>query len=248
MDNIKPVQFLPDSLFENAANYLVESSANSPPALIFLEGQYVFRWTEEGKVKAKLISSSSVRAAFANEPIDSGWLGANIVRCGVCGKGNWSVRFSPPSKLNLLLQLAQGIEEIAVPMPGLVFFGIHQTYYIWAIKEAVFRPTAILYHAPLPNVSSGGDGHGNIPGQICFGDNSLPVATPSGMDKAWQIFCNTPFTDHLINGKSVKYDKDIRSLLLALFDSNKSKYPAKELVPVYGNFTADKLISRATRN
>ncbi|MEH2067909.1 MAG: hypothetical protein V7K47_07035 [Nostoc sp.] len=242
MDNIKPVQFLPDSLFESAANYLVESSANSPPALIFLEGQYVFRWSQAGKIKAKLISSSSVRAAFANELIDSGWLGASIVRCGVCRKGNWSVRFAPPSKLNLLLQLAQEIKEITVPMPGLVFFGIHQTYYIWAIKEASFSPTSILYHAPLPNVSSDRGG-----GQICFGDNPLPVATGSGIDKAWQIFCNTPFTDHLIKGKSANYGKDIRSLLLALSNSNKNKYPSKELVSIYGDQTAERLINRFIR-
>ncbi|PHJ69284.1 hypothetical protein VF14_03570 [Nostoc linckia z18] len=235
-------------MFESAANYLVESSSHSPPALIFLEGQYVFRWTEEGKVKAKLVSSSSVRAAFANEPVDSGWLGANIVRCGVSKRGNWSVRFSPPGKLNLLLQLPNGTEQIAVPMPGLVFFGIHQTYYIWAIKEASFSPTSILHHAPLPNVSGDRDGHSTMPGQICFGDNSLPVATGSGIEKAWQIFCNTPFTDHLIKGKSVKHNEDIRSLLLALSDSNKSKYPTKELVSIYGGQTTERLISRATRN
>ncbi|MEH1780879.1 MAG: hypothetical protein V7L26_17550 [Nostoc sp.] len=241
--NDEPLQFLPNSVFESAANYLV-SRAKEPPILIFLDGQYVFRWVESGRVQAKLVSSASVRAAFANEPIDSGWLLPNIVRCGICAKGDWSVLFYPPGKLDLLLQFTEtGIEKLTVPMPGLVFFGINDKYYIWAIKEASLSPTSVLYHAPLPNVST--DKSQDMPGSICFGQNLLPTANPVGIEIAWQMFFNTTFTAHFVDGKSTKYQKDIRPALLSL--SDKSKYPTKTLIPVHGNYTVDTVINKATR-
>lgn len=241
--NNESFQYLPDSLFESAANYLV-SRAKEPPILIFLDGQYVFRWVEAGRVQAKLVSSASVRAAFSNEPIDSGWLLPNIVRCGICAKGDWSVRFSPPGKLDLLLQFPQiGIEKLTVPMPGLVFFGINDKYYIWAIKEASLSPKSLIYHAPLPNVST--EKSQDMPGSICFGQNLLPSANPVGIEKAWQIFFNSAFTDHFVDGKSTKHEKDIRPVLLSLAD--KHKYPIKTLIPVPGNYNVDKIINKATR-
>lgn len=244
--NNEPLQYLPDSLFDSAANYLV-SSAKEPPILIFLDGQYVFRWIEEGRVQTKLVSSASVRAAFSNEPIDSGWLLPNIVRCGICAKGDWSVRFCPPGKLDLLLHFKEsGIEKISAPMPGLVFFGVAEKYYIWAIKEANFSPKSVVYHAPLPNVSTDKNQYdGDMPGRICFGQNLLPSANPVGIEKAWQIFFRTAFTDHLVDGKSTKNHLDIRPALLEV--SDKRKYPTKTLVPVHGNHSVESVVNRATR-
>ncbi|MFN6475359.1 hypothetical protein [Nostoc sp. DedQUE07] len=245
--NNEPLTYLPNSLFESAADYLV-SSANEPPILIFLDGQYVFRWVESGRVQTKLISSASVRAAFSNEPIDSGWLNNNIIRCGVCAKGDWCVRFSPPGKLDLLLYFKEsGVEKISVPMPGLVFFGIAEKYYIWAIKEDEFSPKSIAYHAPLPNVSTDKNQYdGDIAGRICFGQNFLPSANPAGIEKAWQIFFAAAFTDHLVDGKSTKNRSDIRTSLLLL--KGKKKYPKGTLIPVFGNYSIDTIITRATRN
>jgi hypothetical protein len=238
---------LPDSLFQSAANYLL-SSATEPPILIFLDGQYIFRWKEGDRVRTKLISGASLRSAFASEPIDSGWFSSNIVRCGICAKGDWSVLFSAPSKVDIFLDLPEkGIEKLSVPLPGLVFFGIHDKYYIWAIKEDTFSPTSIIYHAPLPNVSSAeGSYDRDIAGRICFGENFLPFATPIGIEKAWKMFFETAFTDHLVDGKSTKHKTDIRTALIEA--SDKRRYPLKTLIPVYGNLTIDRIINRATRN
>lgn len=205
---------IPEIIFnEDAARYLL-SSTNSPPCLIFLEGQYLFYWFENGRANFKLVSSTSVRAAFSQEPIDSGWLPKNIIRCGLSVHGSWAIKFIPPQKFELTIDN----KSILVPLPSLIFLGIGTDYNIWAIKETEFSANAKIFHAPLPNI--------DYDGKICFGSNIMPDATPTGIEQAWHLFVESSFTSHLIQGKSKEFRDDIREKLMQKFDV----YPLADLV------------------
>lgn len=205
---------VPEIIFhEDAAKYLL-SSTQSPPCLIFLEGQYLFYWVENGQANFKLVSSESVRAAFSQEPIDSGWLPKDIVRCGFSVHGNWAIKFIPSQKLELKIDN----QSVLVPLPSLIFLGIDTDYYIWAIKEKQFSRLAKIFHAPLPNIDHNG--------KICFGSNLMPDATPTGVEQAWHLFLESSFTSHLVQGKSKEFQDDVRLKLRQKFNT----YPLEDLI------------------
>lgn len=194
--------------------------------LLIFEGQYLLHYRTESGAEAsaekfKFISPEAVRLAFSASPVDSGWLGAGICRWGAVREGNWLVKFFPP-KDNYLLQLKlpdhQGQPKtntasmIEVALPGLVFMGIGQNYYLWAIKEAEFRPEAHLYAAPLPNLYQDG--------RICWGQNLPPAVSAQTIETAWQLFISSEFSEHLVQGKSRAFSQDVRHQLLTLGEAN----------------------------
>jgi PRTRC genetic system protein B len=225
---ISQLQTLPNIAFTDAAKYLVSAASDEPPILIFLDGQYVFRYCENGRTYWKLLSSSSVSSAFRHEPIDSGWLSKNIVRHGICAAGKWWVRFSSASIYNLYFHMDDNtLQKIAVPLPSLIFFGINQRYFIWAVKTKEFDKDAILYHVPLPNI--------NLQGEICFGNNALT----QDIEKDWQLFLESAFNDHNVDQKSHRYGSDVRAMLFSLADKKARKYPLNDLQSFHHAITVD---------
>ncbi len=197
-------------------------------ALLFTKGQYILYQRVGRELRVKVISPATLRAAFVEEPVDSGWLSPDIVRCGSGPAGAFVVKYVPAGRTSLQFstQGRQTARACVVPLPPLVFAGVnapfngaHASYYVWAIGGSQFDPKAPLYHAPLPNVY--GDG------RICFGSNAVPEVGRQSVDKAWQLFITSPFTGEVVSGKSRLHPQDVRNLLLTL--EGAERYPVEDL-------------------
>lgn len=210
-------------LLAPAPRPLIESKAE----LIFLDGQYLFHYREGKQEHYKLLSPASVRQAFSNEPIDSGWIQSGVVRWGVAARGEWVIMFVPPKAYKLDFG---SNETLTVALPGFVFLGVGKYYYIWAISGEAFEPKFTAFHAPLPNVRPGGD--------ICFGNNIPPSASCQTIAQAWDLFMQSEFNGDLANGKSRSQPNDVREKLRSVAKRHSRAYPVKDL-QVYRNSIAN---------
>jgi hypothetical protein len=205
------------------ANSLTAGSTPCLCQLLILDGQYVI-WYEEGEtMRSKLISPTAVRQAFTHLPVDSGFLPPSIVRWGSGVAGDWLVKFIAPNCYPISCHLVEGTHALEIPLPGLIFMGFGNRYYVWAVKSRCFDANAPVFHVPLPNVSHDG--------VICFGSNSVPPASSETLEQTWQLFLNSPFNGDSASGKSKSHPDDVRSHLVALHDARKKKYPLRDLVP-----------------
>lgn len=192
--------------------------------LLFIEGgTYIFHYQSGDSSKYKCLSPATLRAAFANTPIDSGWINpeSGIVRWGTGSAGEWTIKFVPPQKHEINLLESKHL----VPLPAMVFLGLKSDYWVWAIKGSKFDPEAETFHVPLPNVYL----HSyQSCGRICWGDNKQPVASPNNITKAWELFISSPFNGHLSDGKSRAQPSDVRGQLEKA--AKRSSYPVKDLI------------------
>jgi PRTRC genetic system protein B len=207
-------------------------------AIFFVDGQYAFRSRDEGRDRLKFIAPSAVRQAFSHEPVDSGWLPAGAVRWGTGSRGDWLAAYRPAARYRLLFagDGQAGEQRLTVPLPGLVFLGVGAHYYLWAIREDEFMPSAELFHAPLPNA-----GH---TGLICFGANPHPKVAGGGFEAAWKTFVESPFSDHHRGGKSRSFPDDVMGQLLRLAGRGAKTYPRADLVAL--GCTAEEAVARVT--
>ena len=203
-------------------------------ALLFLDGQYLLEWREDGREVTKFLAPSDVRQAFASEPVDSGWLGVQVCRWGTCQRGEYLASFKPPciQTVFLIEGKTTQVRRLKIPLPGFFFLGIEKDYYVWAMAGDHFHPAAPLSAAPLPNVSESG--------QICFGVNLPPRIGGKGIERAWSLFMKSTFTDHSVKGKSRKHPDDVRLTLQELAQARARKYPAKDLIKL--ELTAETVI------
>ena len=198
-------------------------------ALLFVCGdQYLFRYRgKNGTLAYKFVSPASVRAAFAEERIDTAWLPPSARRWGIGGQGEWLLLAFPPQRYHLAVEEV-GDEQLpthrVLPMPALAFLGYGQRYYVWAFKERVLHGKTNLFAAPLPNVDERG--------AICFGNNSVPKASAQTIESAWSLFLTSPFSSHSVNGKSRRYPNDVRQQWLHLTQGNHPRYPRADLVDI----------------
>src|SRR5947209_18586585 len=91
---------------EPAASALLRhlaAHAEYDAALLFTQGQHVFYYRREGELLSKGVSAQTLRAAFVEEPVDSGWLPEGVVRWGSGQAGTFLVKFIPPGKHTLPL-------------------------------------------------------------------------------------------------------------------------------------------------
>lgn len=206
--------------------HLTPMSEDESAALLFVCGdQYLFRYrTRDGGTAFKFLSASAVRAAFAEEAIDTYWLPQQVRRCGIGRRGEWVIVAQPPQRYSLLFQGETESEptRIDVPMPGLAFLGYGQRYCVWSFKDKELRGETILFAAPLPNVDANG--------AICFGTNLVPPASTKTIEDAWKLFFATPFTSHSVDRKSNAYPEDVRKQLNRLVVGKHRRYPLSDLV------------------
>lgn len=199
--------------------------------LYFVGGQLLFEHKDaKGAVIRKCISPLSARQAFTLERIDSGWMAPNIIRYGDNHNGPWFLQRHAPTPYSLTLDSplklaneADGLKQLCVPLPGFMFLGIKRTYYIWAYGEWQAEQTP-LYQAPLPNVHP--DGH------ICFGKSRPPMVNGQTIERAWDLFWNSPFNHDLTRGKSKRFPKNILALLATLHQpslNTTARFPIDEL-------------------
>jgi PRTRC genetic system protein B len=166
----------------------------------------------------KCLSPQTLQAAFSQSDNDSGWLQPNVNRHGRTSKGDWVIWFERSRRYQI--QVEQKI--LTIPLPSLVLVGLNQQYWIFAVKGKQFSPDLKLFRAPVPNVHQ--------TGQICWGNNKPPSASPASMQSAFSLFIESTFNGDLAVSKSRKYDLDIRLQLSALHHRNAKSYPLSDLV------------------
>ena len=203
----------------------IAAHAHYDAALLFTQGQYLLYARRGGQVVRKGVSAESVRAAFVEEAVDSGWLPEGVMRWGSGPEGIFLVKFIPPSKHEIRLAMQDGAEPLIIRpvLPALVFAGVNQTYYVWAMQGNTCDPTAQLFRAPFPNIYP--DGH------ICFGNNRPPVAGWKTLDEAWRLFLTSPFNADMASGSSQASPHDVRRQLMAMAKAKARRYPERDLVP-----------------
>ncbi len=195
---------------------------NEQAALLFVGDQYLFRHKgKEGEISYKFVSPASVRAAFSNETIDTGWL-SGVKRWGIGKRGEWSVVFVPAVRRKLLLADHKSETEIEFPLPALVFLVYGDDLYVWAVKKE-FDPAARAWKAPFPNVYNDG--------KVCLGGNSIRGSSALG---AIEIFWNSPFNRDLASGHSHSFPNDVREMWRVVAEQNCKRYPSKDLVSAGG--------------
>jgi PRTRC genetic system protein B len=204
-----------------------DSGIQADAALYFLpQGHYLFRWREEtGLSGSKFITADDLQAAFANSERDTGWLSPGIVRAGYGKNGDWFVLHIPPQKVTIQL-LDMG--NVTIPNPALVLAGSGRSYYLWALKEP-FSPQARIFDAPFPNVHSGG--------QICWGNNTPPLASAASAQSIIRLFFDSPFNGHLVQGKTRRHQTDVREFLVKL--EGKNKFPVNQLIAERGTVNSN---------
>jgi hypothetical protein len=213
-------------------------------ALLFLDGQFALRYEENQRTVIKLVSPASVRAAFNNLPIDSGWMPAVVRRWGHTSCGEYVVLCFPPQhyRLHLVNDFEERFPgrkfvEVHVPLPALVFVGHCKAYYVWALGQPEFAPDAEVCHAPLPNVG--------LEGSICYGNNHPPPASIGAAMEAWQMFIGSPFNSHLASGKSRAFPNDVRGQLLRLADRRARRYLVRDMLRTQGDL--NQVVERAIK-
>ncbi|MBA3822497.1 MAG: hypothetical protein H0X24_01180 [Ktedonobacterales bacterium] len=174
----------------------------------------------------KAISVAVLREAMLEEPQDSGWMPSGLARFGSQGDTSWFVRWLPPSRVELLLELDAHTppKVFTVPLPGLVVCGAGRRYAVWAITASLFAPAARAYHAPLPNLG--------LDGEICYGSVTVPSVAWDTIERSWQQFITSPFNDHLVQNRSKAYPTDIRRHLVHLAKRRAARYPVSDLRPL----------------
>jgi len=185
--------------------------AHTNPVIEIREGQLLFRSrTQGGTTMERFISFEAMREAVSNIPVDSGWLGAEIVRWGNGRIGEWVVAFIAPAHWDL--ELTEGVPgpdekivRVRAPLPGIVMFGGGVRYWVWAQKTERCEPHQEIYRCPLPNVMQDGS--------ICWGQVKPPQASPRSILRAWELFIKSTFNNHAAPGKSKKHPDDVRELL-----------------------------------
>ena len=206
--------------------HLSPMSPDETASLMIIAGdQYLLRYREkQGAIAYKFISPAAVRAAFANETIDSAWLPSHTRRWGMGKEGEWVLVAHPPQLYasSFTGKESNEVIQLQIPLPALAFFGYAQRYHVWAFQEPELRGETPLFAAPLPNV--------DVNGAICFGNNPMPKASTQTIAEAWRIFLTSPFTSHSVNGKSVKCPDDVREQLLKLAERKRRRYPLADLV------------------
>ena len=122
--------------------------------------------------------------------------------------------------------LAGEIDRIRVPLPGLVWFGIATSYWIWAVKTETLQPHQEIYRAPLPNIYADGS--------ICWGQVKPERMTAATFFKAYELFMGSTFNNHLANAKSKGQREDVRVMLRDLarapYDTRPEVYPVDDLM------------------
>jgi hypothetical protein len=194
-------------------------------AILISKGRYFYQRRDGCHPETytyKSLSPETISAAFNTQTSDSDWMlpgTVQVVRHGHNVTGSWAVLWIPPGKQALTLE---DQTRLTTPLPGMVMIGVEQKYWITAISTKELERSARCYHAPLPNIYDAG--------QICWGNNQPPTATPQTIATAWDLFITSPFNTHLVMGKSRKHHGNVCTQLQSLH--RRKTYPVNDLLPI----------------
>lgn len=201
----------------------------SHAALFFQDAHCVYVRNTGKRLTSKVLPFDQASQALTQRVSDSGWIAPQVKRYGTSEEAEWVVQFTPPARYEVTLphRLEGQTDELRIELmlPAFVFAGHGSLYHVWSLAVPEFDPTAVLHHAPLPNVFDGG--------RICWGGNTPPEVTDHSLDRAWSLFLRSPYSDNETGGKSRKHPRHICQQLLAVSQrrNKKTPYPVADLVP-----------------
>ena len=197
-------------------------------ALLFSESQQLcaYWWRDEKGHHPKLVDPQVLRAAIGAIPVDSGYLPEHVLRLGTSPRGQYWMLVSQPSRAYQLLIERKEQEHVSLELslPGCLFFGLGEEYYLWAVKSGPLGAETLLYHFPLPNIAPSG--------LLCFGANTPSRVSWPSILPAFFLFLESPFNGHWAQEKSTVHPGDIRERLLTLAAQAPACFSDEELVPI----------------
>ena len=196
-------------------------------SLHFVRGQILFEYPHKNRMVRKCLSPDAVRNALLLQEFDSGWITPRTIRHGEGPKGPWAIQHYPAATYTLFFdqsitpETQPPLTQLTLPLPAFIFIGAHHRYSLYAIR-AWRNDATVLYHAPLPNIST--DGH------ICFGTATPPAISPVAIRQAWQLFWRSAFNNDHTNGKSHSHPDNIVTQLRNIDHQHLDQYPGNDLV------------------
>lgn len=171
-------------------------------------------------------------ALAATMEFTTGFIPDDIIYHKQVGTKQMVVGYRKQQKTGLWLDGRE--DPIRVPLPHMILVRTttgesNPDYKLLACAK---RPESLLdelYHAPLPNVFSGGG--------ICWGTVSRGT-TFKGMSlaKDWVSLLGSRWGNHACSGKSKKHRGDVRKMLLELNENQGRRvYPRSDLIPAKTN-------------
>ena len=187
-------------------------------------GHFLFRQRTERGTESKFVTLADVAAAFTKIEVDSGWTVPGVQRHGYGKDGPWFVYWQPPQIVKINFDEGDHMDTLSVPIPATVLIGSGNRYRMVALNtlSGGFYPRAEIFNAPFPNIHSDNS--------VCWGNNTPPESNPRNAPKAWRLFFEAAFNNHLVSGKSKRCKDDIRILLRKLAGKKAKAYPVKDLV------------------
>jgi len=218
-----------------------QMSEENPPPLpelrldFYKTAVFMSKWAADGRVQTHPVDVHDVVGACAKMEMQSSLLPANTLFWGRRGNMTMLGIYVPARRW----QIQTDARHYHLPMPPLIFTGVGTAYKVFAIKKRPFRPSSIqafgqcsiqlpaetiqLYHAPCPNVFTGGG--------ICSGNTPFPTCSPETVQTALRLFMEeSTFNADLCTNKCHSHKDDIRYLWEKL--DGKKRFPVKELLPM----------------
>lgn len=196
-------------------------------SLHFVRGQILFEYPHKNRMVRKCLSPDAVRNALLLQEFDSGWVAPRTIRHGEGPNGPWAIQHYPATSYTLFFNQSIAHEaqppltQLTLPLPAFIFIGTHQHYSLYAIR--CWRNDAtVLYHAPLPNISS--------QGHICYGTTTPPAVSPVTIREAWRLFWRSTFNYDHASGKSHSHPDNIVTQLRNIAHQCPDQYPGIDLV------------------
>lgn len=213
------------------------------PALIFMDGQILFRWAEGDRIHLEPRSPQHVAVAVSamtnkyaalqkqarkQSPqlpaIDSGWLSPGAMRLAQHQHRQLVVYAIPPEIRTLSVTLAgkqSKTRSITTPLPPAVLIGYGRDWKIFAMADLSITET--LYHFPATNVF--------MDGGICWGNTLLAEPTAVGAAVNARAFFASNFTQHSFTDKSKAFPRNIMEQWKTLQARQALTYPLSDLEP-----------------
>jgi len=184
------------------------------------------------------VAPADIAAAMATTIIfDTGVLSSDILCVRESGPTVKVVSYRKPQKTGIWLEGSDN--PLRVALPGMLLLrtttsGQSPKYQVFSVKKRPQSYDAQLFHPVLPNTSSS---------SICWGSVTLPKGAQlqtNNMDADWATLLGSSFGTHSLAGKSKKYRKDVRKMMIELEKRNARRWPVGDLLPI--NQTLDDVL------
>jgi hypothetical protein len=210
---------------------VLDAALQEQPSLVlsfYSYGVMMQKHTEHGVTEYPIDPKQVALALSAKVGFNSGLLSENSLLIRTVGMKKTVVEFRRGQKIGLWLEGSEN--PIRIPLPPLLLIRTtsenkNPYYHIFAVKKRPVSLDVELFHAPLPNIYTGGN--------ICWGSVkkvSDEALSGSSLAEDWQHLLGTRFGDHSVSGKSKQFPNDIRKAFIDMEKRNARVYRKSDLI------------------